>query len=106
VQAEEEAEQLVGGVDAEPDERHQEAVAVVVAVGVAGAGGAAAGRALARRGLLSAEAPLGGAEGGQQGVELGRGHAGEAPEGTRIPRQRLIGKHLATSTLPDKVGRS
>jgi hypothetical protein len=106
VQAEEEAEQLVGGVDAEPDQGHEEAVAVVMVVRVASASGALAGTALAG-GTATALAPgVGGAVGGQEVVELVRGHAGETPEGTGVANQRLVSKHLATSALPDRVGRS
>ena len=63
-------------------------MAVVVAVGVAGPGGAAARLAAARGAASPAEAVLGLPEGGQQGLELGRGHAGEAPERSGATGQR------------------
>jgi len=106
VQAEEEAEQLVSGVDAEPDQGHEQAVAVVVAVGVAGAGGALARPAPACGPATVAEAVLGRAEGDQEALALVRCHAGETPEGTGVAGQRLVSEHLATSALPDRVGRS
>ena len=106
MQAEEEAEQLVGGVDAEPDQGQEEAVAVVVAVRVTGAGSTAT-RLAAARGLgLPLLTPLSGAESDQQVVEFVPGHAGEAPESTGGADQRVVSKHLATSALPDRVGRS
>src|SRR5262249_5978988 len=102
VQVEEEAEQLVGGVEAEPDQGHEEAVAVVVVVRVAGAGGALTRLALARGPAASLAPVLGVAEDGQQGIELVRCHAGKAPEGAGVTGQGLVDKHLATSTLPEK----
>ncbi len=106
MQVEEEAEQLVGGVEAEPNQRQEETVAVVVVVRVAGAGGALTRLALAC-GPAAALAPdLGVAEDSQEGIELVRCHAGKAPEGAGVAGQGLVDKHLATSTLPDKVGRS
>src|SRR5207253_4996897 len=56
VQGEEEAEQFVGGVEAGPGQGHEEAVAVVVVVRVAGAGGAPA-RLAGARGAAAALAP-------------------------------------------------
>src|SRR5262245_20520319 len=72
----------------------------------AGAGGALA-RQAAARGAAAALAPgLGVAEGSREAAKLGRGHAGEAAEGTGIGGERLGGKRRATSALPDRVGRS
>ena len=62
------------------------------------------GAARRARGAASpAEAVLGLPEGGQQGLELGRGHAGEAPERSGATGQGLVSEHLATSTLPDRL---
>ncbi len=106
VQAEEEAEQLVGRVDAQPDQGHQQAVAVVVAVRVAGPGGALAGLPLPDGPAVGTVADLSGGEVGQQALEVSRGPAGEAPKGIGGAGQRFVGKHRATSALPDSVGRS
>src|SRR5262249_11353891 len=62
--------------------------------------------ALARGPAASLAPGLGVAEDSQQGIELVRCHAGKAPEGAGVTGQGLVDKHLATSTLPEKVGRS
>src|SRR5262249_54247698 len=53
-----------------------------------------------------AEAVRGGAAGVQEALELGGGHAGQAPEGPGGTDQILVGQHRATSPLPDRVRRS
>src|SRR5262249_61587174 len=62
--------------------------------------------ALARGPAASLAPGLGVAEDSQQGIELVRCHTGKAPEGAGVTGQGLVDKHLATSTLPEKVGRS
>src|SRR5262249_1779749 len=105
-QAEEEAEQFVGRVGAEPDQGHQQAVTLVKAVRMAGAGGTAAGGSLACGPSGGTQLLSGALEVGQEGVKLGGGHAREAAEGSGETGQRVVLEHGASSGLPLIVERS
>src|SRR5262249_41438646 len=94
VEAEEEAEDLVGRIGPEPDQGNQQARAGVVAIGVAGARGLSQGPPVAASGGgRSAGVALRGLELGGQTIELIPVQAGEAAEGLGMAAQRVIAEH-------------
>src|SRR5262249_57798704 len=99
VQAEQQAQDLVGGVDLQPDQGQQQPAAQVVGVGAAGSGGAAARRAAAAGGGGGlAVAAVVGLELVGHGAELLGGQAGEANEGGGPGGQGFQAQHGDTSS--------